>query len=75
WELVADVPDEGRIEAIARSRLFGFPDEVILRVGEGDDGALIDMRSRSRLGRIDRGVNAKRVREFLNDLEKTLAGV
>lgn len=37
----------------------------------------IDMRSRSRIGLIDRGVNARRIREFLGDLnqERSAAGV
>ena len=32
--------------------------------------ALVDLRSRSRLGRIDRGVNAKRIRACLASLQK-----
>lgn len=65
WTIVASVPAEGRLEATTRSLLYGFTDEVIVRVKAADGGALVDMRSRSRLGRIDRGVNAKRIRAFL----------
>lgn len=70
WEIVAKVPEEGRIEATASSLLYGFKDEVIVRVTAADGGARIDMRSRSRIGLIDRGVNARRIRAFLGDLNQ-----
>jgi len=70
WEIVADQPEEGRIEAVASSLLFGFKDEVAIRVTAPDGGSRIDLRSRSRLGRIDRGVNAKRIRAFEAALRK-----
>ncbi len=69
WEALSADPAEGQIEAIARSRLFGFEDEVVVRVTETDGGTRIDMRSRSRLGQIDRGANARRIKAFLFDLE------
>lgn len=65
WEIVATVPEEGRIEATTRSRLYGFIDEVAIRVSAEGSGAKVDVRSRSRTGRIDRGVNAKRIRAYL----------
>ncbi len=65
WEVVSTVPEEGRIEATARSRLYGFVDEVAIRVSAEGAGSKIDVRSRSRTGRIDRGVNAKRIRAYL----------
>ncbi len=74
WEIVADVPDEGRIEAVASSLVFGFKDEIVIRIQEDGDGSLVDIRSRSRVGRIDRGVNAKRIRAFLKDLKQRAAG-
>lgn len=69
WEVLSDDPAEGQIEAIARSRLFGFEDEVAIRITETDTGTRIDLRSRSRLGQIDRGANARRIEAFLADLE------
>jgi uncharacterized protein (DUF1499 family) len=69
WEVLSADPAESQIEAIATSRLFGFEDEVAIRVTETDTGARIDMRSRSRLGQIDRGANARRIEAFLSDLE------
>lgn len=69
WEVLSADPAESQIEAIDRSRLFGFEDEVAIRVTETDTGARIDMRSRSRLGQIDRGANARRIEAYLADLE------
>lgn len=68
WTLVGSDAAEGRIEAVATSRLFGFTDEVAIRVAPEGSGTRVDMRSRSRLGRIDRGVNARRIRDWLADL-------
>lgn len=69
WAVLSADPAESEIEAIATSRLFGFEDEVAIRVTGTDSGARIDMRSRSRLGQIDRGANARRIAAFLSDLE------
>lgn len=69
WEVLSADAAENQIEAIARSRLFGFEDEVAIRVTETDTGTRIDLRSRSRLGQIDRGANARRIEAFLADLE------
>lgn len=75
WEVLSADPSENQIEAIARSRLFGFEDEVAIRVtpAEEGEGSRVDMRSRSRLGQIDRGANARRIRAFLDDLEARAA--
>lgn len=69
WEVLSADPDEAQIEAIATSRLYGFKDEVAIRVVETNTGSRIDVRSRSRVGRIDRGANAGRIEAFLSDLE------
>lgn len=69
WTIVAAVPDEGRIEAIAETRWFGFKDDIVLRVRPDGDGARVDIRSKARIGRSDRGVNAARVRVFLRRLD------
>lgn len=68
WTLVASDAGEGRIEAVATSRLFGFADEVTIRIAPEGSGSRVDMRSRSRLGQIDRGTNARRIRSWLADL-------
>ena len=68
WNIVAVAPDEGRIEAPAETRWFGFTDDVVISVRPEGDGARVDIRSKSRIGRSDRGMNAWRVREFLRRL-------
>lgn len=70
WVIVASVPEEGRLEVTVTSLLYGFTDEVIVRVKASDAGAQVDVRSRSRIGRIDRGVNAKRIRTYLAALHE-----
>jgi len=65
WEIVASSPEQGRIEASARTRWFGFVDDVAIRIrAEGED-ARIDVRSKSRVGVGDLGVNAQRIRAYL----------
>lgn len=69
WEGLSADPAENQIEAIARSRVFGFEDEVAVRVTDVEAGSRIDMRSRSRIGQIDRGANARRIEAFLAELQ------
>ena len=52
---------DGRIEAVARTPILGFRDDVVVRVRSDPDGARIDIRSTSRYGRHDFGTNASRV--------------
>ena len=59
----------GRIEATATSRLFGFKDDVVVRIVDHADGTRVDVRSKSRVGRHDFGVNAERIRMFLAKLK------
>lgn len=73
WELVASVPAEGRIEATATTRWFGFKDDVVIRIQEGGAGnVLVDVRSKSRMGGHDWGANATRVRAFRDALNARL---
>ncbi len=59
---VAEVDVEaGRVEATATTFWFGFKDDVIVRVVAEGDGSKIDLRSMSRVGRSDIGVNAARI--------------
>ena len=52
---------DGRIEAVARTPILGFRDDVVVRVRSDPDGARIDIRSTSRYGRHDFGTNASRI--------------
>ena len=64
WEIVANVPTEGRIEATATTPFVGFKDDVVIRVQPTPTGSRIDVRSKSRVGRGDMGVNAQRIRDY-----------
>ena len=66
-------PREGRIEAVARTPILGFRDDVVVRVRGTADGARIDVRSASRYGRHDLGANAARVRALIDDVDDVLA--
>lgn len=61
-------PPTGRIEAVARSPLLGLKSDVAIRVLREDAGSRVDMRSASRVGGVDFGDNAERIRIFLADL-------
>ena len=68
WETA--LVDEGKVEATDTSTFFGFKDDVVVRVRPAPGGgSLVDMRSISRVGGSDVGINAKRVRAFLADLQ------
>ena len=70
WRIALADPASGRLEATAFASYFRFNDDVVLRVRPGSNGgSLVDMRSVSRVGVSDLGVNAERVRSFLADLK------
>ena len=64
---------DGRIEAVARTPILGFRDDVVVRIRPTSDGARIDVRSASRYGRHDLGTNAARVRALIGDIDDVLA--
>ncbi|MDO8908615.1 MAG: DUF1499 domain-containing protein [Pseudohongiella sp.] len=64
WDLVAQVPAEGRIEATDTTFWFRFKDDVVIRITESPEGTLLDARSTSRVGVSDVGKNAARLRAF-----------
>ena len=63
-----------RIEATDTTLLYGFKDDLVVRIIEAPDATRIDVRSKSRVGRSDLGQNAKRIRKYLGLLETELAG-
>jgi uncharacterized protein (DUF1499 family) len=70
WEIVSVDPANGRLEAREVSRIFRFVDDVVVRVRPLERGAVIDVRSRSRDGRGDFGVNARRIRAFAAEIPR-----
>jgi len=73
WEVVDANLDDGRVEATDTTRWFGFKDDVVIRLESGlADSTVLDMRSKSRVGRSDIGVNANRIRTFTAALNEKL---
>jgi uncharacterized protein (DUF1499 family) len=71
WEVAKADPQAGIVEATDTTFFFRFKDDVVVRVRPAPGGASrVDMRSISRVGGSDVGVNAKRIRAFLSDLQK-----
>ncbi len=69
WDVVARAPADGRLEAVATSAWFGFGDDIVVRIRSEGTGSRIDIRSKSRDGESDLGVNAQRVRAFISRLK------
>jgi hypothetical protein len=70
WDVVTIDKTNGILEAVATTRFFRFKDNIVVRVHKGPEGdAVVDMRSMSRVGTSDIGVNARRIRAFLADLQ------
>jgi uncharacterized protein (DUF1499 family) len=68
WDIVAATPDTLRIEATDTTLLFGFKDDVAVRITPQAQGSVVDVRSLSRVGGSDFGTNARRVRAYLERL-------
>lgn len=69
WTIREVSPEEGRLEATAYASWIKFEDEVVIRARpDGAGRSLVDMRSVSRVGISDLGVNAQRIRDFQEDL-------
>jgi uncharacterized protein (DUF1499 family) len=77
WAIIdARAPQPGRrdgiIEAVARTPVMGFREDVVVRVRAAPDGARIDLRSASRYGRHDFGSNAARIRGLIEEIEEQI---
>jgi len=71
WTIVSTDPRDGVIDAYDKSFWFGFTDDIAIRVVPHGEGSRVDIRSGSRQGRGDFGVNAARVRSFLAAMNAT----
>jgi len=78
WKIVDANPPNLRvdgvaqIEAIARSPVFGFADDIAVRVRPLASQARIDLRSVSRVGRQDFGANARHFARFAAAVQDAL---
>jgi hypothetical protein len=78
WQVLDSTPPAGRtgvgrIEATTRTLIFGFTDDVTIRIRPAVNEMRVDVRSRSRVGRHDFGQNADRIRAFQKELEALAA--
>jgi uncharacterized protein (DUF1499 family) len=71
WVIVDANAADGRIEATDITFWFGFKDDIVIRVTPADQRSRVDMRSVSRVGKSDVGMNARRIRKYLKELKQT----
>jgi uncharacterized protein (DUF1499 family) len=65
-EIISIDTERGLLEATDTTKWFGFKDDLVVRVSEGQHGNRVDVRSVSRVGISDVGVNAARIQKFLD---------
>src|SRR5207249_2713053 len=65
WTILAYQPEPGEIKAEAKSLVFRFVDDVVIRVTSQGASTVVSVRSASRIGRGDFGQNARNIRAFL----------
>jgi hypothetical protein len=58
----------GRIEAVARTPIMGFREDVSIRVTPDGEGSRVDIRSSSRYFEGDLGSNAARITKLIDDI-------
>lgn len=79
WDIFAR-PETGQdvertmIEATETSTWFGFKDDIAIRIRAVEGATRVDMRSVSRVGLSDLGMNARRVSAFMDELEARASG-
>ena len=72
WDVTTNDRDRGEIAAVATTRLLRFKDDITINVTHDGDGAVVNVRSHSRIGKGDLGTNARRIRCFQADLAPRL---
>jgi uncharacterized protein (DUF1499 family) len=77
WQIIDQMPPGGRIglghiDAISRSLVMGFPDDITIRIRPLAGQTRIDVRSASRYGRHDFGSNARHISDFSDELQTQL---
>jgi uncharacterized protein (DUF1499 family) len=77
WKVIDEqTPEGGRtgyIEAADRTLIFGFTDDIAIRITGSSKASKIDIRSSSRFGAHDLGRNAERIRRFFGEVKSRLA--
>ncbi|MCJ8346876.1 DUF1304 family protein [bacterium] len=71
--IIETAPNDFKIEAMAKTQFMGFIDDVVIEVRKvNDDLSELHMRSRSRSGKSDFGVNSKRILNFFDQVKLNL---
>lgn len=68
WQVTVDEPEKFHLEAVATTPLMKFKDDIVIEVRSQNGQSLVNMRSRSRVGKSDLGANAKRISTFLKQI-------
>src|SRR5690242_475294 len=73
WLIIDERPPQlprriGHIEAVARTPIMGFREDVSIRIAPDRDGSRVDIRSASRYFESDLGSNAARVSKLIDDI-------
>ena len=74
WHLVEAVAPKGlfgvgHIDAVARTPVMAFPEDITVRIRPQSGQTRVDLRSASRFGRHDLGSNAARIEALAEDLQ------
>ncbi len=72
WHVEVEDRANGEIQAVDTTLLLRFKDDVTITIKPDGTGAVVTMRSRSRVGKGDFGANARRIRRFQAELAKRL---
>jgi uncharacterized protein (DUF1499 family) len=77
WQVTYRDPARHTVEGVATSTLFQFKDDFVIQVQPAGDSSnsLIEMRSKSRDGKGDLGVNYNRIESFFKALQGPPRGV
>jgi uncharacterized protein (DUF1499 family) len=69
WQILLDDAAGRRVEALDVTRWYGFKDDVAIRVTPASGISRVDVRSVSRIGGSDVGMNAARIRRYVEKLK------
>jgi uncharacterized protein (DUF1499 family) len=64
FDVTGQSAEKGDIQAVATTMVFRFKDDVTVSISRKDNFTLVNVRSRSRIGKGDLGANARRIRDF-----------
>lgn len=69
WQILLEDPVARRVEAVDVTKWYGFKDDVSIRVSAASGISKVDIRSISRVGGSDVGMNAARIRKYVAKLK------